>query len=156
MKKSIFLSLFLFVLLEVHAQDFTKIEKNRFENPEDYKKAEPEILKLTNFLLNTPTYPLNSDRGQASIYVLQWLSGSNFTFDIDDRVIKLTKGSGELFAMYMISKTKVLLSNPNKKLSEKKIYKMTSKILATYCANEKNNLKPSKALKKIIKKMKKN
>ena len=50
----------------------------------DYKKAEPEILKLADYLLRTPTKPhvridksfaLESNRGRAHIYMDYWLSG---------------------------------------------------------------------------------
>ena len=42
---------FLLIYFKSNAQDFSVIEKNRFETTEDYKKAEPEILKLADYLL---------------------------------------------------------------------------------------------------------
>ena len=74
---------FLLIFFKSNAQDFSVIEKNRFETTEDYKKAEPEILKLADYLLRTPTkprqridnsYALESNRGRALIYMDYWLS----------------------------------------------------------------------------------
>lgn len=150
---------FLLIFFKSKAQDFSIIEKNRFETAEDYKKAEPEILKLADYLLRTPTKPPNSNRGRAHIYMDYWLSGpkeelidgTSFKFIITGKVIRITKGDGELFAMFMASLAKALISYP--KLSKKKIYKKAYETLAKYCADEKNNLKPSKTLKKLIETM---
>lgn len=69
---------FLLIYFKSNAQDFSVIEKNRFETTEDYKKAEPEILKLADYLLRTPTKPhlkidnsfaIKSNRGRAFIYM---------------------------------------------------------------------------------------
>ena len=107
---------FLLIFFKSNAQDFSIIEKNRFETTEDYKKAEPEILKLADYLLRTPTKPY---------------------LRIDNS-----------FAL-----ESALISYP--KLSKKKIYKKAYGALAKYCADEKNNLKPSKTLKKLIETMEK-
>jgi len=161
---------FLLIYFKSNAQDFSVIEKNRFETTEDYKKAEPEILKLADYLLRTPTKPhlkidnsfaIKSNRGRAFIYMDYWLSGpkeelidgTSFKFIITGKLIRITKGDGELFAMFMASLAKALISYP--KLSKKKIYKKAYETLAKYCADEKNNLKPSKTLKKLMESMEK-
>ncbi len=107
---------FLLIFFKSNAQDFSVIEKNRFETTEDYKKVEPEILKLADYLLRTPTKPY---------------------LRIDNS-----------FAL-----ESALISYP--KLSKKKIYKKAYEALAKYCVDEKNNLKPSKTLKKLIETMEK-
>ena len=55
--------------------------------------------------------------------------------------------------MFMASLAKALISYPE--LSKKKIYKKAYETLAKYCADEKNNLKPSKTLKKLMESMEK-
>jgi len=103
---------FLLIYFKSNAQDFSVIEKNRFETTEDYKKAEPEILKLADYLLRTPTKPhlkidnsfaIKSNRGRAFIYMDYWLSGpkeelidgTSFKFIITGKLIRITKGDGE-------------------------------------------------------------
>ena len=107
---------FLLIFFKSNAQDFSVIEKNRFETTEDYKKAEPEILKLADYLLRTSTKP--------------YLRIDN-SFALESAFISYPK------------------------LSKKKIYKKAYETLAKYCADEKNNLKPNKTLKKLIETMEK-
>ena len=76
------------------------------------------------------------------------IDGTSFKFIITGKLIRITKGDGELFAMFMASLAKALISYPE--LSKKKIYKKAYETLANYCADEKNNLKPSKTLKKLM------
>ncbi len=154
MKKVIFLSVFLFVSLQFNAQDFNKINDIKFTTLEDYKKAEPEVLKTVNFLLRTPIKPETDNRIIAMAFVIKWMSGTDYTFNIGEDAMKVTKGSSNLFAMYMVALAKAALDNPNKKLSDNEIHEIASKTLAGYCSKKDNKLKPNKALKKIIKKMK--
>ena len=81
------------------------------------------------------------------------IDGTSFKFIITGKVIRITKGNGELFVMFMASLAKALISYPE--LSKKKIYKKAYETLANYCADEKNNLKPSKTLKKLMESMEK-
>lgn len=155
MKKVILLLILLFVSIQFHAQDFNKLKDLKLVKLEDYKKAEPEILKLTNFLYNTPVKPETDNRTLAMAYIIQWMTGTDYTFNIGERDVKLTKGTPDLLAMYMAALTKVAISNPDKKLSDDELYDAASKVLAEYCSKKENKLKPSKTLKKIIKKMKK-
>ena len=76
------------------------------------------------------------------------IDGTSFKFIITGKVIRITKGNGELFVMFMASLAKALISYPE--LSKKKIYKKAYETLAKYCADERNNLKPSKTLKKLM------
>lgn len=155
MKKVILLLVLLFVSIQFYAQDFTKLNDIKFEKLEDYKKAEPEILKVADFLYSNPVNSSVDNRTLAFAFVIRWMSGTDYTFTIGERDLKLTKGDPELLAMYMTALSKVAISNPGKKLSDDKLYDAASKILAKYCANKENKLKPNRALKKIIKKMKK-
>ena len=157
MKKAILLLAFLFVSISSYSQDFTILQKNKFANAKDYKKARPEILKLANYLLNTPAKPSTDNNKMAINYIYKWMTGSDFTFAITVEALILTKGPSELYTMYWACLTKIALTDPNSynKMTDGEIYDIASKMLAEYCSERKNKLKPSKALKKIIKKMKK-
>ena len=67
----------------------------------------------------------------------------------------VTKGNDDLLALYFAGLTKVALDNPGKKLTNKELHDKTVELMAKYCAKKENKLKPNRALKKIIKKMKK-
>lgn len=151
MKKLLLTTALLFISVNFYAQDFKKNENIKLESLDDYKKAEPDVLKCADFLLRTPIKPETANRLNALAFVVKWMSGTNYTFNVDSQAMDLTKGDDNLFGMYMVCMTKVALTNPDKKLTNDEMYKQASTVLAKYCAEKKNKLKPSRKLKKIIK-----
>ena len=75
----------------------------------------------------------------------------DYTFEIGDDAMSLTKGKQELLGLYLAAMTKVVLDNPEEELSNKEIHNQSQEILVKYCSDENNNIKPSKKIKKIIK-----
>ncbi len=151
MKKALPILLFLFISVQFYAQDFTKIATINFETIEDYKNAEPDVLKCVDFLFRTPSKPDTDNRKLAKAFIIKWMSGTTHKFNIDTDAADLTAGDPGLLAMYLTAMTKVALSNPNETISAKKMFEKASILLAVYCANKKNKLRPSRKLKKIIK-----
>lgn len=155
MKKILSLSLFLFVLTNVTAQDFTKIATIKLVTLEDYKKAEPEVSKAANFLYRTPNKPDTRNRAVALAFILKWMEGTDaYTFNIGEDAMKVTRGSQDLLGMYFAGLSKVVLDHPGIKLSDEEIHEKTTEILAQYCDDKNNKLKPNRALKKAMKKIK--
>lgn len=156
MKKILSLFLFLFVYTNLIAQDFNKIENTQFLAIEDYKKAEPDVSKAANFLYSTPNKPETRNRAIALTFIIKWMEGTDaYTFNIDEDALNVTKGSKDLLGMYFAGLSKVVLDHQGIKLSDKEMHEKTAEILAQYCADKNNKLKPNKALKKIYKKIKK-
>lgn len=151
MKKLLISVTLLFISQHFYAQDFDKIANIKFAKIEDYKKAESDVLKCAEFLFRTPTQPETDNRMLAQAFIIKWMSGTSYTFRIDKEASDLTKGDHNLLAMYLAAMTKVVLSRPDEKISDKKMFEEASTLLALYCANKKNKLKPSRKLKKIIK-----
>lgn len=160
MKKTTTLLVFLLVSISSCAQDFTILQKNNFSTVEDFNKMRPEILKLANYILNTPVFPKTENKDIATAYIFTWgeYEIDFFGISLDDKKsLKLIDGPDELYTIYLVCLSKIALTNPNthRNMTGAEIYDITSKMLAEYCSEKKNKLKPSKALKKIIKKMKK-
>lgn len=154
MKKIVFLSVFLFVASLGNAQDFDKISKTQLKTLEDYKKAEPEVLKAADFLFRTPSKPETQNRAIAFQFILLWMEGTDaYTFSIGEPAMTVTKGNQDLLGMYFAGLTKTALESPNKKLSDNELHDKTTELLAKYCAEKSNKLKPNRALKKVIKKL---
>ena len=125
------------------------------KTPEDYKKAEPDVLKAADFLFRTPSKPDTQNRLLAIQFVFKWMEGTDaYTFRLGEPAMTVTKGNQDLLGMYLAGLTKVALENPDKKLSDDELHEKTTQLLAQYCSKKENRLKPSKALKKVIKKMK--
>ena len=156
MKKNVFLLVCLFVSTFAFSQDFNKISGAEFTSLEDYKKAEPEVLKVANFLFKTPSKPETRNRSIAFAYILKWMEGTDaYTFNIGEDAMKITKGSQDLLGMYLAGLTKVALDHSDKKLSDLEMHEKATELLALYCSEKSNQLKPNKELKKVIKQLKK-
>ena len=151
MKKTIlFLALFI-CSLGVFAQDFTTLDVNSLQKMEDYVQAEPKVLACSNYLLSTPHHKENMNRLLAMQYILKWMEGTDYTFSIDANVVELTDGNSDLFGLYMATMPKVVLENKGTNLSADEVHNRVVSLLVTYCKEEKNNMKPTKKLKKLMK-----
>jgi hypothetical protein len=155
MKKLLILS-FLFVSVQVFSQDFDKIANTTLKAKKNYKDAEPDVKKCADFLFKTPNKPETNNRKLATSFIVQWMSGTpDYSFKIDSNAMDLTKGNQKLFGMFMVALTKVSLDNTDEKLSDSQSFEKASELLAEYCSNKENKLKPSRVLKKLYKKMQK-
>ena len=150
--KKVFLCLVLLVSsLNLFAQDYTSLDAGSLQKMEDYVKAEPKVLECSNFLLNTPHEANNLNRLSAMQYVLKWMEGTDYTFSIDSKAAELTDGNNDLFGLYVTTMPKVVLENKGAKLSDEEIHNRVVDLLIAYCKNDKNNMKPTKKLKKMMK-----
>jgi len=152
--KKIILSIIIGIsAISLFAQDFSELSNTKFKSPEDYKKYQPQILESANYLFNNPFNKKDLNRSIAVQFILKWMEGSpNYTFNIGPEVLKITKGNSNLFSMYLAAMSMTVLTDPNKKLSDKQIQEKATQYMVDYTSKAKNNLKPSKALKKMIKK----
>jgi len=151
MKKGILFLAFFITSLNLMAQDFTTLDINSLNKPEDYIKAEATVLECSNFLLNTAHEENNLNRLTAMQYILKWMEGTDYTFSIDSKVVELTDGNNDLLGLYMTTLSKVVLENKGANLSNDEIHNRVVDLLIAYCKNESNNMKPTKKLKKLMK-----
>lgn len=152
MKAIIFLIALNLLTIGVFGQDFSNLNDIKFNNSEDYKKAEPKVLECSNYLLNNPIDKDELNRLNSFQYLFMWMEGtSDYTFSIGEEAMELTKGKTDLLTMYFVSMTKTVLDNSEKKLTDNHIQEKATEYLIKYCSNPENNLKPSKKMKKIIK-----
>lgn len=135
------------------SQNFSELNNYEFPNAESYKAEENKVLLCTDYLFNNPANKAKNNRLIAIQYIIKWMSGTpDYTFEIGTKALDLTKGSTDLFGLYMAAITKVALQNTDKKLDVNQIHEQAQNILVEYCANPDNNIKPNKAIKKILKK----
>ncbi|OIQ30431.1 MAG: hypothetical protein BM564_03430 [Bacteroidetes bacterium MedPE-SWsnd-G2] len=134
------------------AQDFSDLANQKLKKVDSYKPAETKVLECVNYLFETPFDKNDLNRAVAQAYIIQWMTGTpDHSFALDSNAMELTKGSTDLFALFMAAMTKVVLEQPNQKLSNEAIYKQAEALLVSYCSDSNNKLKPSKKIKKLIK-----
>ncbi len=153
MKKSICLISIILLSLNGFGQNFSQLNNQKLKTSQDFKQAEDNALEASNYLLNTPYNKNDVNRLYAIQYVIKWMEGTpDYTFSIGSKAMTLTKGSDKLLSLYFAAMTKAVLENKGTKLTDDQIYYESEAYLVDFCANPKNNLKPSKAIKKILRK----
>jgi len=153
MKKSIYLIAFILFSLNSFGQNFSELNKQKLKTPQDFKQAESSVLNAANYLFKMPYSKNDVNRLYAIQYILKWMEGTpDYTFNIDSKAMTLTKGSDKLLSMYFAAMTKAVLDSKGTKLTKAEVYNKSEGYLIDYCANLNNNIKPSKTLKKLIKK----
>jgi hypothetical protein len=135
------------------AQNFSELANYEFKTPESYKTGESQVLLCANYLFSHPANESELDRLSAIKYILNWMMGTpDYTFAIGANATELTKGNDELFGLYMAALSKVVLEHTDDALPDGDIHNHAEKLLVDYCAVDENHIKPSKKIKKILKK----
>jgi hypothetical protein len=136
-------------------QNFSELANSEFESAESYKPAESQVLLCANYLFDNPTNESELNRLNSIQYIMKWMSGTpDYTFDIGEKAMELTKGNTDLLGLYMAAMSKVVIDNKGEKLSSGDIYIGAEKILVKYCSVSENKIKPSKKIKKLLKEAK--
>ncbi|MGY6647954.1 hypothetical protein [Wenyingzhuangia sp. IMCC45574] len=156
MKKFLLLFVLLCSINYSFGQNFSELKDYTFKTAEEYKTKDADVLKCANYLFNHPVKYEEHNRLIALQFIFIWATGTpDYTFDMEGRMMKLTKGNEGLLGLYFAAMCKVVLENNGTKLSRDEIYNQSEALLVAYCADKGNKIKPSKAIKKILKKQKK-
>ncbi|UOX33717.1 hypothetical protein LXD69_16995 [Flavobacterium sediminilitoris] len=150
MKKNLFALLFTVVTTFSFAQNFTDLNDYPLSNVEDYKNAETKVVECATYLFSTPVKKDDLNRLSATQFILKWMEGSDYTFNIDSKMTELTDGNTDLFGMYLAGMSKVVIESPNKKLNDDEIRSEVTNMLVAYCKDASNNVKATKKLKQLM------
>ncbi|MCF1421518.1 hypothetical protein [Mangrovimonas futianensis] len=152
MKKSILITLFILAVSYSNAQNFVELANYEFKTPESYQTEKSKVLMCANYLFDNPANKSELNRLSAIQYIMKWMTGTpDYSFEIGEKSMDLTKGNSDLLGLYMAAMSKVVLENEGTILSNDEIYKQSEALLVTYCANSENHMKPSKKIRKILK-----
>lgn len=153
MRKKVFLILFTtFIISKLFAQNFSELANYEFESSESYKPSENQVLICANYLFDNPADQAELNRLYSTQYIIKWMTGTpDYTFDIGEDAMELTKGNSDLLGLYMAAMSKVVIENEGENLIDNEIYNQAETLLVKYCSDPNNKMKPSKKIKKIIK-----
>lgn len=149
--KKILITLSLILCTSLFAQDFSNLDTYELKTSESYVNAEPKILECTNYLFSHPAKENEVNRLQATQFILRWMEGSDYTFTVDTKMTDVVGDNKDLFGLYLAGMCKVVIESGSTKLSDIEVHNKTVALLVTYCKNESNGVKPTKALKKLMK-----
>lgn len=150
MKHLFSLLVFLFSFNFLPAQSLPDYDEITLNKGEDYRTAESALLQAVDFLLNNPIDAEKLDRAKSLQFIIKWMQGTpDYTFNIDASTKRISDNL-DLIGIYMAAMTKYCIQNPTKATSKEDVKINAWKILLAYCADEKNNVKPSKKIRKLI------
>ncbi|MCK8481705.1 hypothetical protein [Psychroserpens algicola] len=152
MKKIILTVVIAFISHLSIGQNFAELNNYEFKSVESYKTEESKVLLCANYLFNNPTNKSELNRLISIQYIMKWMMGTpDYTFEIGEKAMELTKGNDDLLGLYMAAMSKVVIESKSEKLDNEQIYNQAEDILVNYCSNSDNKMKPSKKIKKILK-----
>jgi hypothetical protein len=152
MKKIIVIHIVALIYHISPSQNFDALANYEFKAAESYKSEELKVLECANYLFNNPADKVESNRLASVQYIMKWMMGTpDYTFDIGPKATELTNGSPDFLGLYLAAMAKVVLENNDEALNKDQIHNQSETILVEYCSKPENNIKPNKAIKKIIK-----
>ncbi len=114
----------------------------------DCKAAEPAVLVAANFILGKPLN--DKDVKDPEAFVLTWMTNTEYSFMVDNKISKLEKGNKNLLFVYMSCQAKYLLENVDKAKDQNAIAVGAYSLLADYVSNAANGVKMNKDIQKLI------
>lgn len=115
MRKTL-LVIFLFLAsfsLTSYGQELPNLKNVKLNKKASYKHAEPTILKVVDYLFQTPINKKNKSRNNAGQFLVDWMNGTpDYIFYMEERETSFFNTDSDLLLMYMAALTKFSLENP--------------------------------------------
>ncbi len=155
MKKLLLLIALITICNLSSSQNFTELDNYQFNTIESYNTEQNKVLNCANYLFENPVNKGEINRLISIQYIMKWMEGTpDYTFEIGEKAMELTNDNSDLLGLYLAAMSKVVLENEGEKLNSEEIYDEAERIIVEYCSNKENKLKPSKKIKKILKRRK--
>lgn len=131
-KLILFLLLFSAGIFNSYSQELPKVKHIKLNKKSHYKSAEPEVLKLINYLFETSIDTKNYTRKEAGEFLIRWMNGTpDYVFVLEDKEIKYFNTDADLMLVYMAGLTKFTLKHPTIK-DQKELIIGTMKLVLPY------------------------
>ncbi|WP_295674720.1 hypothetical protein [uncultured Mucilaginibacter sp.] len=131
------------------AQTMPPIDGLKLTTKEDYRAADTIALQVANYILATPSDEKSTPRLNGTSFLLKWMGGTaDYSFDLDEKVIKYFVKDLDLMGVYMAALTSSALQNKTPKDS-KSLTTLAAKRFVEYINTPANNVKMNGKLKKL-------
>lgn len=152
--KKIILTIFAAALsIVAYSQDFSGLKDYQFASKEEYKAKEPQLKECVQYLLSKPYDKNDVNRQIAQQFMVIWMTGTpDYTFIIGKgyEFVSAKKSDADLMVIYFAGMISFVLDNPDKAKDVPAAEKAAIVKVVDYYADENNNLKPGKQIKKLI------
>ncbi len=151
MKRIILVALISVLGLQIYAGDFSKLANVELNTSEQYEAAQEQVLDCCYYLLSTPCDKKDEDRAFATQFIVRWMQGTpEYSFEIEEVVMKMTDEKEELLSLYLTCFTKLTLESENPYEDKDQIKHDAMDAFLNYCGNSINKVRPTKEIKKML------
>ncbi len=113
-KLTLFFLLVIVGFLTVFGQEIPKTKNVRLNKNIHFKITEPLVIKITNYLFETPINKNNNNRNEVGQFLIKWMNGTqDYTFYLAEKETNFFNTDADLMLMYMAAITKFVLDNKN-------------------------------------------
>ena len=151
-----FLLLVLILMIGIASSGQSLYSDIKLETTEDYKLAEPSVLKAANYLFTTKYDKEDLERLYAIEFIMKWMGGTpDFTFEVDENFTKPFLSETDLLGLYMSAIAKFALEHRQLASDINSVNLGAAKMIVDYSNKPSNNLKQTGELKKMATALKK-
>src|SRR5687768_13595007 len=151
-----FLLLVLILMIGIASSGQSLYSDIKLETTEDYKLAEPSVLKAANYLFTTKYDKDDLERLYAIEFIMKWMDGTpDFKFDINEKFTKPFMVDTDLLGLYMGAVARYALENRTQVKDADQVNLNAAKMIINYSNKPANNLKQTGELKKMAAALKK-
>ena len=141
MKRLLILLLFLIGTSDCFSQELPPLKNLKLNKKSHFKGTENIVLKVTDYLFQTPIDKRNNSRTEAGRFLVKWVNGTpDFTFYLEETETNFFNTDADLMLMYMAALTKYTLENPT--IKDQKLLIVGAMNLALPYLNQQENKKP--------------
>lgn len=128
----------------------------KLEAKEDYKLAEPTVIKACNYLFTSKYDKEDLERLYAIQFMMRWMNGTpDFNFQLDEKFTKPFLHETDLLGLYMSALAKYAIEHKEQAKDSKKLSLNAVRMVIEYSNKTSNNLKQTGELKKMATALKK-
>lgn len=137
--------------ITLYSQGPPNIEGIDFINPEDYIENEPKILESANYILNSAVNVNGSEKASQGSFIMKWMIGTTYTFELGDDFVDLPKGKKALVRVYIACLAKAALDHKDIASDPDALNVKAKDLFLDYCIDKSNGVKMNKGIKKALK-----
>ncbi|TKC05514.1 hypothetical protein FA048_17465 [Pedobacter polaris] len=137
-KGALFFFLFLIGIHYSYSQDLPILKHVKLNKKVHFKDTEALVLKVINYLFETPIDKKNNARTEAGQFLIKWMNGTpEYTFYLEEKETNFFNTDSDLMLMYMAGLTKFTLENKEVK-DQKTLVIGALKSVLPYLNNQEN------------------
>jgi len=123
MKPILLFSFFILITTSpTFSQELPNLNHIKLNKKTHFKDLDPLVLKVTNYLFETPVNHKNNSRKEAGQFLIKWMNGTPlYTFLLEEKETNFFNTDTELMLMYMAALTKFTLENKSVSTQKEKI-----------------------------------